>query len=165
MTTLVHLQAGHSYPIRMEYFHTWWQATARLLWLPPNLSDEAVNAARKADVVIAVVGITAQFEGEEAIPAIPAFSVVIAWTLNLPRPQQELLESVAATGKPLIIVLTNGSALGRELGSATRCRIVEAWYPGEEGGAAVADVLSGDYNPAGRLPVTFLSICRAVAPF
>src|SRR5438132_2385607 len=65
MTTLVHLQAGHPYPIRIEYFHSWWEATARLLWLPPNLTQDAVNAARKADIVIAVVGITAQFEGEE----------------------------------------------------------------------------------------------------
>src|SRR6267143_967204 len=165
MTTLVHLQAGHSYPIRMEYFHTWWQATARLLWLPPNLSDEAVNAARKADVVIAVVGITAQFEGEESDSSDPGFFGGDRLDLNLPRPQQELLESVAATGKPLIVVLTNGSALAVNWAQQHAAAIVEAWYPGEEGGAAVADVLSGDYNPAGMLPVTFYQSVAQLPPF
>ena len=164
-TTLVHLQAGHSYPIRMEYFHTWWEATARLLWLAPNLSEEAVNAARKADVVIAVVGITAQFEGEESDSSDPGFFGGDRLDLNLPRPQQELLESVAATGKPLIVVLTNGSALAVNWAQQHAAAIVEAWYPGEEGGTAVADVLSGDYNPAGRLPVTFYQFVAQLPPF
>jgi beta-glucosidase len=165
MTTLVHLQAGHAYPIRMEYFHTWWEATARLLWLPPNLSQEAVNAARKADVVIAVVGITAQFEGEESDSSDPGFFGGDRLDLNLPKPQQELLESVAATGKPLIVVLTSGSALSVNWAEEHAAAILEAWYPGEEGGAAVADVLSGEYNPAGRLPVTFYQSVVQLPPF
>jgi len=165
MTTLVHLQAGYSYPIRMEYSHIWWEATARLLWLPPNLSEEAVNAARKADVVIAVVGITAQFEGEESDSSDPGFFGGDRLDLNLPRPQQELLESVAATGKSLIVILTNGSALAVNWAQQHAAAIVEAWYPGEEGGAAVADVLSGDYNPAGRLPVTFYQSVAQLPPF
>jgi len=127
MTTLVHLQAGYSYPIRMEYSQTWWEATARLLWLPPNLSEEAVNAARKADVVIAVVGISAQFEGEESDSSDPGFFGGDRLDLNLPRPQQELLESVAATGKPLVVVLTNGSALAVNWAQQHAAAIVEAW--------------------------------------
>src|SRR5437762_12273093 len=115
MTTLVHLQAGHAYPIRIEYFHGWWEATARLLWLPPNLTEDAVSAARKADVVIAVVGISAQFEGEESDSSDPGFFGGDRLDLNLPRPQEELLESVAATGQPLIVILTN------EIGRAS-CR-------------------------------------------
>ncbi len=165
MTTLVHLQAGHSYPIRMEYFHAWWEATARLLWLPPNLSQDAVAAARQADVVIAVVGITAQFEGEESDSSDPGFFGGDRLDLNLPRPQQELLESVAATGKPLIVVLSNGSALAVNWAQQHAAAIVEAWYPGEEGGTAVADVLSGEYNPAGRLPVTFYQSVAQLPPF
>src|SRR5881392_4053425 len=165
MTTLVHLQAGHAYPIRMEYFHAWWEATARLLWLPPNLSQEAVNAARKADVVIAVVGITPQFEGEESDSSDPGFFGGDRLDLNLPRPQQELLESVAATGKPLIVVLTSGSALAVNWAQQHAAAILEAWYPGEEGGTAVADVLSGEYNPAGRLPVTFYQSVVQLPPF
>jgi beta-glucosidase len=149
----------------MEYFHTWWEATARLLWLPPNLSQEAVNAARKADVVIAVVGITAQFEGEESDSSDPGFFGGDRLDLNLPKPQQELLESVAATGKPLIVVLTSGSALSVNWAEEHAAAILEAWYPGEEGGAAVADVLSGEYNPAGRLPVTFYQSVVQLPPF
>jgi len=165
MTTLVHLQAGRPYPIRIEYFHGWWEATARLLWLPPNLTQDAVNAARRADVVIAVVGITAQFEGEESDSSDPGFFGGDRLDLNLPRPQEELLESVAATGKPLIVVLTSGSALAVNWAQEHAAAILEAWYPGEEGGAAVADVLSGDYNPAGRLPVTFYQSVAQLPPF
>jgi beta-glucosidase len=165
MTTLVHLRAGHSYAIRMEYFHTRWEATARLLWLPPNLSQEAVNAARQADVVIAVVGITPQFEGEESDSSDPGFFGGDRLDLNLPRPQQDLLESVAATGKPLIVVLTNGSALAVNWAQEHAAAILDAWYSGEEGGAAVADVLSGEYNPAGRLPVTFYQSVAQLPPF
>jgi beta-glucosidase len=165
MTTLVHLQAGHAYAIRMEYAHTWWESTARLLWLPPNLSQEAVNAARKADVVIAVVGITPQFEGEESDSSDPGFFGGDRLDLNLPRPQQELLESVVATGKPLIVVLLNGSAVAVNWAQEHAAAILEAWYPGEEGGTAVADALSGDYNPAGRLPVTFYKSVAQLPPF
>jgi beta-glucosidase len=165
MTTLVHLQAGHAYAIRMEYAHTWWESTARLLWLPPNLSQEAVNAARKADVVIAVVGITPQFEGEESDSSDPGFFGGDRLDLNLPRPQQELLESVVATGKPLIVVLANGSAVAVNWAQEHAAAILEAWYPGEEGGTAVADALSGDYNPAGRLPVTFYKSVAQLPPF
>jgi len=164
-TTLVHLEAGHAYPIRMEYSHTWWEATARLLWLPPNLTEDAVNAARKADAVIAVVGITAQFEGEESDSSDPGFFGGDRLDLNLPRPQQELLEALAATGKPLIVVLTNGSALAVNWAEHHAAAIVEAWYPGGEGGTAVADVLSGDTNPAGRLPVTFYQSVAQLPPF
>jgi beta-glucosidase len=165
MTTLIHLQAGHAYPIRMEYFHSWWESTAQLLWLPPNLVQDAVTAARRADVVIAVVGITAQFEGEESDSSDPGFFGGDRMDIILPRPQQELLESVAATGKPLVVILTNGSALAVNWAQDHAAAILEAWYPGEEGGTAVADVLSGDYNPAGRLPVTFYKSVAQLPPF
>src|SRR5208282_1251842 len=165
MTTFVHLQAGHTYPIRMEYFHSSWEATARLLWLPPNLLQEAVNAARNADVVIAVVGLTAQFEGEESDSSDPGFFGGDRLDIGLPRPQEELLESLGATGKPLIVILTSGSALAVNWAQQHAAAIVEAWYPGEEGGTAVADVLSGDYNPAGRLPVTFYQSVAQLPPF
>ncbi len=165
MTTLVHLQGGHSYPIRMEYSHTWWESTARLLWLPPNLVQEAVAAARKADVVVAVVGINAQLEGEESESSDPGFFGGDRLDLNLPQPQQELLEFLSAAGKPLVVVLTSGSALAVNWAQERAAAILEAWYPGEEGGTAVADVLSGDYNPAGRLPVTFYKSVAQLPPF
>ncbi|HEY6945685.1 MAG TPA: glycoside hydrolase family 3 C-terminal domain-containing protein [Candidatus Acidoferrum sp.] len=165
MTTLVHLQGGRAYPIRMEYFHHSWESTARLLWLPPNLMQEAVDAARKADVVIAVVGLTAQLEGEESDNSAPGFFGGDRLDLDLPKPQQQLLEALEATRKPLIVVLTSGSAVALNWAQEHAAAILEAWYPGEEGGAAVADVLSGDYNPAGRLPVTFYKSVAQLPPF
>ena len=165
MTTLVHLAAGHPYSIRMEYFHRSWESTARLLWLPPNLTAEAVDAARKADLVVAVVGLTAQLEGEESENSDPGFFGGDRLDLDLPRPQQELLEALSVTKKPLIVVLTSGSALALNWAQDHAAAILEAWYPGEEGGRAVADVLSGDYNPAGRLPVTFYKSVAQLPPF
>ena len=165
MSTLVHLQAGHAYAIRLEYFHYSWESAIRLLWLPPNLTQEAVEAARKSDVVIAVVGITAQLEGEESEASDPGFFGGDRDDIQLPRPQQALLESLAATGKPLIVVLTSGSALAVNWADQHAAAILEAWYPGEEGGTAVADVLSGDYNPSGRLPVTFYKSVAQLPPF
>jgi beta-glucosidase len=165
LTTLVHLQAGHAYPIKLEYFHHSWESAVRLVWLPPNLLEEAVAAARKSDVVIAVVGITAQLEGEESENSDPGFFGGDRTDLTLPRTQQELLEALAATGKPLVVVLTNGSALAVNWANEHAAAILEAWYPGEEGGGAVADVLSGDYNPAGRLPVTFYKSVAQLPPY
>jgi len=165
LTTLVHLQAGHAYPVSLEYFHTSWESAVRLLWLPPNLQQEAVDVARKSDVIIAVVGITAQLEGEESENSDPGFFGGDRTDITLPTPQQQLLEALAATGKPLIVVLTSGSALAVNWAYDHAAAILEAWYPGEEGGTAVADVLSGDYNPAGRLPVTFYKSVAQLPPF
>jgi len=165
LTTLVHLKAGHPYPIRMEYFHHSWDSTARLLWRPPNLTPEAVDAASKADLVVAVVGLTAQLEGEESENSDPGFFGGDRLDLDLPRPQQELLEALSVTKKPLVVVLTSGSALALNWAQDHAAAILEAWYPGEEGGTAVADVLSGDYNPAGRLPVTFYKSVAQLPPF
>jgi len=94
-------------------------------------------------------------EGEESGLVLPGFFGGDRVDLNLPLPQQNLLEAVAATGKPLIVVLANGSALAINWAQQHAAAILEAWYPGEEGGTAVADVLSGAHNPSGRLPVTF----------
>jgi len=165
MTTMVHLQAAHAYPIRMEYFHYGWDSAARLLWLPPNLVQEAVDAARKADAVVVVVGLTAQLEGEESENSDPGFFGGDRLDLDLPHPQEHLLESLGAAGKPLIVVLTTGSAVAVNWAQDHAASVLEAWYPGEEGGAAVADVLSGDYNPAGRLPVTFYKSVAQLPPF
>ena len=124
--------------------------------------NDAVAAARQADVTIAVVGLTAQMEGEESSFSSPGFFGGDRVDLNLPRTQQNMLEALAATGKPLIVVLTSGSALAVNWAQAHANAVVQAWYPGEEGGTALAQVLAGDFNPAGRLPVTFYKIrsCR-----
>ena len=107
------------------------------------------------DVVVAVVGITSELEGEEMPVEEPGFKGGDRTSLDLPAPEEELIEELAATGKPLVVVLTNGSALGVNWAKEHANAILEAWYPGEEGGTAVAETLSGANNPAGRLPVTF----------
>ena len=118
-------------------------------------APEAVTAAKDADVVVAVVGITSELEGEEMPVNEEGFKGGDRTSLDLPKSEQDLLEAVAATGKPLVVVLMNGSALSVNWAKEHANAILEAWYSGEEGGAAVAETLSGHNNPAGRLPVTF----------
>jgi beta-glucosidase len=119
------------------------------------LEAEAEKVARKADVVVLVLGLTNQLEGEEMQVQVDGFRGGDRTRLDLPASQERLLERVVATGKPTILVLLNGSALAVNWAQERVAAIVEAWYPGQAGGAALADVLFGDYNPAGRLPVTF----------
>ena len=130
---------------------------AELIWAKCNSapSPEAIAAAKNADVVIAVVGITSQLEGEEMPVTEPGFLGGDRTSIDLPQPEEDLVEAVAATGKPLAVVLMNGSALAVNWINEHANAVLEAWYPGEEGGAAVAETLSGKNNPAGRLPVTF----------
>jgi len=131
--------------------------SAQLIWAPVDNapSPEAVDAARNADVVIAVVGITSQLEGEEMPVNQPGFLGGDRTSIDLPEPEEALVKAVAATGKPLVVVLMNGSALAVNWESKHANAILEAWYSGEEGGAAIAETLIGKNDPAGRLPVTF----------
>jgi beta-glucosidase len=149
----------------MEYFHDDWESAAQLVWEPPTLLAEAVAAAKQADVTIAVVGMTAQMEGEESSFSSPGFFGGDRVDLDLPKTQQNMLEALAATGKPLIVVLTNGSAIAANWAQEHAGAVLEAWYPGEEGGTAIAQVLAGEYNPAGRLPVTFYRSVSQLPPF
>src|SRR5665213_224226 len=130
---------------------------AQLIWTKVNdaPSPEAIAAAKSADVVIAVVGITSRLEGEEMPVTVPGFLGGDRISIDLPQPEEALVEAVAATGKPLAVVLLNGSALAVNWINDHANAVLEAWYPGEEGGAAVAETLSGKNNPAGRLAVTF----------
>jgi beta-glucosidase len=128
-----------------------------LVWSKLDLKPqpEAITAARGADVVIAVLGITSELEGEEMEVNEPGFQGGDRTSLDLPQPEEDLLEALVATGRPVVLVLTNGSALAVNWAKDHVNAILDAWYPGEEGGTAVAETLSGRNNPAGRLPVTF----------
>ena len=141
--------------------------TAQLLWSKVDLKPQpaAIAAAKASDVVVAVVGITSELEGEEMPVEEPGFKGGDRTSLDLPKPEQDLLEAVAATGKPLVVVLTNGSALSVNWAQAHANAIIDAFYPGEEGGSAVAETLSGRNNPAGRLPVTFYTGVDQLPPF
>jgi beta-glucosidase len=140
------LEAGHAYDIRIEYYENGGAAAASFGWnLKPKEDDgvqEAVEAAKKSEAAVVVTGI---FEGEGRDRA----------KLDLPGLQEELIKAVSETGVPTVVVLINGSAVTMSSWIDRMAAIVEAWYPGEEGGNALADVIFGDYNPAGRLPITF----------
>ena len=153
----VHLEKGHKVALEISYGTRNSKPHAELIWAKYNgaPSQEAITAARNADVVVAVVGITSQLEGEEMPVSEPGFLGGDRTSIDLPQPEEDLVEAVAATGKPLAMVLLNGSALSVNWINEHANAILEAWYPGEEGGAAVAKTLSGKNNPAGRLPVTF----------
>ena len=153
----VHLEKGRKVALEISYGSRDGRAQAELIWTKANNapSPEAIAAAKSADVVIAVVGITSQLEGEEMPVSEPGFLGGDRTSIDLPQPEEDLVEAVAATGKPLAVVLLNGSALSVNWINGHANAILEAWYPGEEGGAAVAETLSGKNNPAGRLPVTF----------
>jgi beta-glucosidase len=136
-------------------------------WSEADLTPqpEAIDAAKNADVVVAVVGITSKLEGEEMRVNEPGFNGGDRTSLDLPKPEENLLEALAATHKPLVVVLTNGSALSVNWAKEHANAILDAWYPGEEGGTAVAETLSGRNNPAGRLPVTFYTGVSQLPPF
>jgi beta-glucosidase len=153
----VHLEKGHKVALEISYGSRNGKPHAELIWAKSNNapSPEAIAAAKNADAVIAVVGITSQLEGEEMPVSEPGFLGGDRTSIDLPQPEEDLVEAVAATGKPLAVVLMNGSALGVNWINEHANAILEAWYPGEEGGTAVAETLSGKNNPAGRLPVTF----------
>lgn len=129
-----------------------------------KLFGEAVAAAQRSDVVVMCLGLTPLLEGE-AGDAFNSDASGDRLRIELPEIQEELLKSVTATGKPVVLVLLNGGALAVNWAQDNVDAIVEAWYPGEEGGSAIADVLFGDYNPSGRLPVTFYKSLDDVPDF
>jgi beta-glucosidase len=170
VTGEVTLQSGRSYDLKMEYYESKIGAVAKLVWQPPAAPAdtpfaEAVKLAKQADAVVLVLGLSSQLEGEEMRVREPGFLGGDRTSIGLPPRQQALLEAVAATGKPVVLVLLNGSALAVNWANQHVAAILEAWYPGEEGGTAIADVLFGDYNPAGRLPVTFYKSVDDLPPF
>ncbi|WP_167618946.1 glycoside hydrolase family 3 C-terminal domain-containing protein [Maribellus sediminis] len=163
----VEMEAGKKYKVVYEYKNNFGDGDARLLWSMPddNMQKEAVAAAKQADAVVLVLGLSQRLEGEEMPIKVDGFEGGDRTHLKLPETQRELMKAVAATGKPVILVLLNGSALAVNWAEENLDAIVTAGYPGQEGGNAVADVLFGDYNPAGRLPVTYYKSVEQLPPF
>ena len=128
-------------------------------------ADKALEAARGADLVVMVAGLTAHIEGEEMKVNAEGFAGGDRTSLDLPAPQERLLQRLQAIGKPTVLVLMNGSALGINWADQHVPAIVEAWYPGGQGGTAVAALLAGDFSPGGRLPVTFYKSVEQLPPF
>jgi len=124
-----------------------------------------VRAAEQADVVVLCLGLTARLEGEQMRVQTEGFSGGDRTRIDLPAPQERLLERITALGKPTVLVLMSGSAVSVNWAQDHVPAILEAWYPGQAGGTAIADVLFGSYNPAGRLPVTFYRSVADLPPF
>ena len=127
--------------------------------------DAAVAAARGADVAVLCLGLSPRLEGEELPVHVPGFDGGDRTDLDLPAPQDSLLHAVAATGTPVVLVLMGGGALAVDWAAGHVPAIVEAWYPGEAGGTALASLLLGDFSPSGRLPVTFYRSVDQLPPF
>jgi beta-glucosidase len=165
----MHFDDSAPHAIRLEYAHDapMFGAGVHLVWQPEAgpVRDQAVRVARQADVVVAFVGLSPSLEGEEMPVHLEGFNGGDRTKISLPQLQEDLLEAVAATGKPLVVVLMNGSALAVPWAKEHAAAILEAWYPGEEGGAAIADTLAGDNNPSGRLPVTFYASLEQLPAF
>jgi beta-glucosidase len=167
MQAKLHFADTRAHAIRLELVHSGQDQGVRLQWLAPAQAQlaEAAKAVHDADVAVAFVGLSPDVEGEELKIDVPGFNGGDRTDIGLPAPQQALLEQAAAAGKPLVVVLMSGSAVALNWAKAHADAILVAWYPGEAGGAAVAQVLAGDYNPGGRLPVTFYRSTRDLPPF
>uniref|UniRef100_UPI0040482AB5 glycoside hydrolase family 3 C-terminal domain-containing protein n=1 Tax=Mariniflexile sp. TaxID=1979402 RepID=UPI0040482AB5 len=163
----INFKKGKKYKITIEYAHTGVPAKLKLLWQTPHETsfESAIAIAKKSDVVLFFGGISSKVEGEEMQVNYDGFKGGDRTNIQLPEIQTKLLKALHATGKPVILVLLNGSALAINWENENLPAIVEAWYPGELGGKAIADVLFGDYNPSGKLPVTFYKSVKDLSPF
>jgi len=163
----VDFQSGKKYKIEVFYRNYAGDANIKLLWSRPRtgLTEKAIAAAKEADVVVLVLGLSQRLEGEEMPIKLDGFSGGDRTNLNLPAVQEQLLDAVAGTGKPVIVVLNSGGALSINKAQEKAAAIVLAGYGGQQGGNAVADVLFGDYNPAGRLPVTYYKSIDQIPAF
>ncbi len=163
----VELEAGMKYKFVYEYKNWQGDGDAKLLWsMPePDKQQKALDVAKQADVVVLVMGLSQRLEGEEMPIQIDGFAGGDRTHLLLPKTQRDFMKEVKKLGKPTILVLLNGSALAVNWANDNLDAIISAGYPGQEGGTAVADVLFGDYNPAGRLPVTYYKSIEQLPPF
>lgn len=151
------LKKGDIHKIDIKYASRGANAQLKFSWDLPyqNLKEEALKIAKQADVVIMCMGLSPRLEGEEMDVKLDGFDGGDRTKIVLPKVQQDLIKEVKALGKPVVLVLLNGGALGLKWENENLPAIVEAWYGGQKGGEAIADVLFGDYNPSGKLPVTF----------
>ncbi|GAF03168.1 glycoside hydrolase family 3 C-terminal domain-containing protein [Saccharicrinis fermentans] len=152
------LEAGKPYNLKIEYIQEKTEyARASLLWEAPSndLKKEALELAQQADLVVLCMGLSPRLEGEEMKVKVDGFSHGDRDDIQLPAVQTDLIKAIYNLGKPTVLVLLNGSALAFNWEAENIPAILEAWYPGQAGGTAIADIIFGDYNPSGRLPLTF----------
>ncbi|HEX6805018.1 MAG TPA: glycoside hydrolase family 3 C-terminal domain-containing protein, partial [Terriglobales bacterium] len=161
----IHLEAGHAYPVKIECSQEGAAGRVQLVWHEPGEKKDYIDAVNQADLIIAVLGLAGELEGEEMPINVPGFSGGDRTSMDLPQAQRDLLQDLVASGKPVALVLMNGSALSVNWADEHVKAILEAWYPGEEGGTAVAQALAGDFSPGGKLPLTFYKSTDQLPPF
>jgi beta-glucosidase len=163
----VNLTAGKAYKIKIEFYKKMRYSFMQLIWEVPDndLEKKAIEAAMKSDLVIMIMGLSPRLEGEEMKVDVSGFKGGDRLTLDLPDTQRKFIKKIYTVGKPIVLVLLNGSALSINWENENIPAIVEAWYPGQAAGTAIANVLSGDYNPAGKLPVTFYKSVNQLPAF
>jgi beta-glucosidase len=161
----LHLEAGHPYALKIECSQDGASGLAKLVWHRPGEANDYDDVIKRADLVVAVMGLAGELEGEEMPISIPGFAGGDRTSIDLPQAQEQLLRNVVASGKPVVLILMNGSALGVNWADQHVPAIVEAWYPGEEGGTAVAAALAGDFSPSGKLPLTFYKSVDQIPAF
>lgn len=162
------LEKNKKYKFVLEYKCTnQWISSIQMSWNKEHLlgKDTMIQKIKQSDVVIYVGGITARLEGEEMPVEIEGFSKGDRTNLKLPAAQHSLLKELYALGKPIIFVLSSGSAMAINWEQENLPAILNVWYPGQAGGDAIADVLFGDYNPSGKLPVTYYKSVNDLPPF
>ncbi|OGU52373.1 MAG: glucan 1,4-alpha-glucosidase, partial [Ignavibacteria bacterium GWC2_36_12] len=153
----LNLAAGKAYKIKIEFYKKLRYSFMQLIWSVPDEGREqrAIEAVKRADIVIMFMGLSPRLEGEEMKVEVEGFKGGDRVTLDLPGTQSKFIKKIHSLGKPMILVLLNGSAVSINWENENVPAIIEAWYPGQATGTAITDIIFGDYNPSGRLPVTF----------
>ncbi|MDR3219646.1 MAG: glycoside hydrolase family 3 C-terminal domain-containing protein [Dysgonamonadaceae bacterium] len=151
------VEQGKKYAVLVEYYQAGGKGELKFdIGLSRPIDYKSVaDKVKDADAIVFVGGLSSALEGEEMGVNLPGFKNGDRTDINLPQVQKNMLKALKETGKPVIFVLCSGSTLALPWEYETADAMLAAWYPGQEGGTAVADVLFGDYNPAGRLPLTF----------
>ncbi len=166
-TYILKAKKGEKYPVKIEYMQRKGSADLNLLVGTRQKVDyqATVNKVKDADVIVYVGGISPRLEGEELPVIVEGFKKGDRTSLDAPKVQQQMVKALKATGKPVVYVLCTGSAIALNWENENVDAILNAWYGGQEAGTAVADVLFGDYNPGGRLPVTFYKSVNQLPDF
>lgn len=164
----VWLEAGKPYRLIVEFSQ--WDTeypSMKLIWERPglNLENDAIALAKASDVVVLCMGLSPYLEGEEMKVKVEGFAGGDRVEIGLPNAQVDFMKKIMKLNKPTVLVLLNGSAVAINWEAENIPAILEAWYPGQAGGTAIADILFGDYNPAGRLPLTFYKSVNQLPPF
>ena len=168
MHALVQLEGGRKYGLRVEYRQPGSGGSMQFGWIPPAAVAlaEAEALVKDSDLAVVFVGLNSELEGEEMRGVnIPGFLGGDRTSLELPEPQENLVKAAISTGKPVVVVLTSGSAIAAHYAAGHAKALLVAWYGGEEAGTAIAESLAGANNPAGRLPVTFYRSADQLPPF